>query len=164
MVGGFDARPAPPKPDVPLVRVTVKPLPPPPPPVEEVEELGPAPVAVKPVPVDPQPLPPVKPHRQKPPPVAVASKDPAPREEAAVPAGEGRLRIGTLPASAVGHIVVGRDDWGPAPVDRKVSSGHYVVSVKMENGKKSVAWKGPVLPDRTTLLVYDIDKEAWQVK
>ena len=60
--------------------------------------------------------------------------------------------------------MVGRDDWGAAPVDRKVSSGHYVVSVRLENGKKSVAWKGPVMPDRTTMLVYDINTERWQLK
>ena len=81
-----------------------------------------------------------------------------------VPAGEGRLRIGTLPASAVSHVLVGRDDWGPAPVDRKVPSGHYVVTVRIGEGKKAAPWKGPVLPDRTTMLVYDIDGERWQVK
>ena len=125
---------------------------------EELEPLNPAPAPL-PVAVKPRP---------RPAPLAVAPKDhpkPAPAvEEEQVPAGEGRLRIGTLPASVVSRIVVGRDDWGPAPVDRKVSSGHYIVSVKMENGKKTAVWKGPVMPDRTTMLVYDIDNGRWQVK
>ena len=62
------------------------------------------------------------------------------------------------------RIVVGRDDWGPAPVDRKIPSGHYVVTVRIADGKKSAVWKGAVLPDRTTMLFYDIDTERWQVR
>jgi hypothetical protein len=101
--------------------------------------------------------------------VAVAPREaarPAPTEDDAqpVPVGEGRLRIGTLPANAVSHVLVGHDDWGPAPVDRKVRSGHYVVTVRIGEGKKATPWKGPVMPDRTTMLVYDIDGERWQVK
>ncbi len=171
-MGGFDT-PAPPK-AVPIPPPVVRVVPPPTPPAPvmrvepDIESPDTAPVVVKVAPAE-RPERPERPkHKPKPPAVAVAPKEPpkaAPAaDEAPVPAGEGRLRIGTLPASAVGRIVVGREDWGPGPVDRKVTSGHYAVSVKLENGKKSIVWKGPVMPDRTTLLVYDVEKESWSAK
>jgi len=126
---------------------------------------------VKVIPAEPAPVKPApERHKPKPAPIAAAPKEhpkpaPPPEDEPVqVPAGEGRLRIGTIPASVVSRIVVGRDDWGPGPVDRKVSSGTYAVSVRMENGKKSAVWRGAVMPDRTTMLVYDIGNERWQVK
>ena len=166
LLGGFSAAPTP--------------KPRPAPPIAHVEVLPTEPVVAAVVPsskpeAEPDELPDIEPiapvvkpqveHRQKPKLPPVAKPTPVPTEDSAqVPAGEGRLRIGTIPASVVSRILVGRDDWGPGPVDRKVSSGHYVVSVRMENGKKSASWKGPVMPDRTTMLVYDIDNERWQVK
>ncbi len=175
VLGGFRATPTAVRP---MASVGLTPPPPRPRPVEIEPKARPVVAAIEPeepAKVDafvPEPV--VKPtlerHRPKATPAAVAAKEhprpvSAPEEEAvAVPSGEGRLRIGTLPASVVSRIIVGRDDWGPGPVDRKVSSGNYVVSVRMENGKKTVTWKGPVMPDRTTMLVYDIDNERWQVK
>lgn len=181
LLGGFRSSTPDPKPAPPVV-VSVRPKPKPPvvvapepkPPERDIEiEMENLQPLVRVTPVErPTPVPP-KPigekHKPKVPLVAAVQKEhpkPAPVDDdpVQVPAGEGRLRIGTLPASVVSRIVVGREDWGPGPVDRKVSSGNYVVSVKMENGKKSAVWKGPVMPDRTTMLVYDIDNERWQVK
>ncbi len=175
VMGGVKSSPKPAPAEAIGVAVRPKPKPPPvaPPEPEELQNLEHAaavPAGVKPTPVVPPARPPTERHPPKPKAPVVAGprehvKAPPPEDEPVqVPAGEGRLRIGTIPASVVSRILVGRDDWGPGPVDRKVTSGHYVVSVKMENGKRSAVWKGPVMPDRTTMLVYDIDNERWQVK
>jgi eukaryotic-like serine/threonine-protein kinase len=172
-LGGFEgppkADPVEISPTVPTV--VVRPKPKPEPENEDLQKLEPTvePTPVKVAVVEPVVVVKPPPDRPKPKPVVVVPKEhpkpPAVEDDTTqVPAGEGRLRIATMPASVVSKIMVGRDDWGAAPVDRKVSSGHYVVSVKLENGKKSVAWKGPVMPDRTTMLVYDINTERWQLK
>ncbi len=84
--------------------------------------------------------------------------------EPAIPAGQGKLRIGATDADAVAGILVGKEDWGSPPVDRRVSSGTYTVVLKLADGRKSSSWKGPVMPDRTTVLVYDVATEKWSVK
>jgi outer membrane biosynthesis protein TonB len=111
----------------------------------------------------PQVKPAAQPH-EKPKPRPKETAHSATEQAAPVVGGEGRLRIGTMPASAVTRILVGSDDWGPAPVDRKIPSGQYVVTVRTPDGKKSSAWKGPVMPDHTTVLFYDLETARWQLK
>jgi hypothetical protein len=93
-------------------------------------------------------------------------RHPKPVEQAPVaeviPAGKGTLRINVQPASLASRAVVGRDDWGPTPVNKRVDSGQYVVSVRLPDGKKSPEWKGPVMPDVTTVLIYDASTGHWQ--
>jgi len=149
-------------PSEPVVAVRVKPIPKPTPVVvEPSDELG---ALAK---VELMPLPksrPERPHRPKPLPVVVAAKEAAVEEPAPIPAGEGRLRIATLPASVPCRILVGREDWGPGPLDRKLPSGNYAVTVKLESGKKSAVWKVAVLPNRTSALLYDINADRWEPK
>src|SRR6185436_8556909 len=71
--------------------------------------------------VEPLPVPlkaPVKPVRR---PKHVEAAPPA----EAIPAGRGTLRINVQPASLASRAVVGRDDWGPTPVNKRVDSGQY---------------------------------------
>lgn len=139
------------------------------PPEVVVEDAGaPEVAAVEPEHVaKPRPRPP----RPKPPrPDAVAARVPErerekpPEEPAAIPAGQGKLRIGATDTDAIAGIFVGAEDWGTPPVDRRVSSGLYVVVVKLSNGQRSSAWKGPVYPDKTTVLVYDVANARWSAK
>lgn len=62
------------------------------------------------------------------------------------------------------QVLVGPDDWGLAPVDRKVSSGRYSVSLKLPDGRRSVPWKGAVMPDRITALIYDVENQRWSAR
>jgi hypothetical protein len=138
---------------VPPLSAVVEPPPPP----------APAPVPKplpKPVPVRLAPDEPVRPAR----PVHAERPEPKPPpEEAApvIPAGEGKLRISATNPSAVTAVLVGGEDWGSPPVNKKVSSGLYVVTVKLADGKRSVPWKGAVQPDKTTALVYDVTGGKW---
>jgi hypothetical protein len=79
-----------------------------------------------------------------------------------IPPGQGQLRISTSPASVATRVTVGRNDWGPAPVNQRIASGRYAVTVLLPNGKKSPEWVGNVMPDVTTVIVYDIDSGKWQ--
>ncbi len=167
-LGGPVARlspPAPPPPPSPRPLVV--------PPLEQVVEAPPAPApepAPSPAPVRPskpltRPVPvrlapdePIRhPRAVKPEPKATVPEEPAP----VIPAGEGKLRISATDPSAVASILVGGEDWGSPPVNKKVSSGLYVVTLKLADGKRSLPWKGPVQPDRTTALVYDVGSGKW---
>ena len=86
---------------------------------------------------------------------------PAPEPET-VPAGEGKLRISTEPQDVVSRVLVDRVEWGMAPQSRPVKSGRYSVSVKLPDGRRSPEWKGPVMPETTTVLIYDIAGGRWQ--
>jgi tRNA A-37 threonylcarbamoyl transferase component Bud32 len=145
-------------PAVPIARPEPAPppvAPSPPPPVEpdpdSEPDIEPLPVSVG---VTPSPRP--RPIRR------VVKEPPGPVAESAIPQGEGQLRINIQPANVVTRVVVGRDDWGPAPVNKRVASGRYVVSVKLPDGKKSPEWRGPVMPDMTTVLIYDTETGRWQ--
>ncbi len=95
----------------------------------------------------PAPRPPPPPRADKPPPV-----------EAAIPTGEGKLRINATAPSA--RIVVGAEDWGEPPVNRKVSSGWYRVTVQLPDGSSASSRAG-VWPDQTTTLVFDAATQRW---
>jgi hypothetical protein len=47
-------------------------------------------------------------------------------------------------------------------VNQRIASGRYVVSVLLPGGKRSPDWVGTVMPDATTVLIYDIDTGKWQ--
>ncbi len=114
-----------------------------------------------------EPKPPPAPHRPRPAPVAAAAakekerEREKPAEEEAIPAGEGRLRITANPPSVNAKVQVGPDDWGLAPVDRKLASGRYVVSLKLADGRRAPPWKVSVMPDRITALIYDVESQRW---
>ena len=65
--------------------------------------------------------------------------------------GIGKLRVGAVPE---GVVSVGGKTWGQAPVNRKVASGQYRVSVVGARGKKGVCL-ATVTPDKTTIVIYD---------
>jgi len=92
----------------------------------------------------------------------VDKADPAPPAPEAIPPGQGQLRINVMPANVASRVTVGRNDWGPAPVNQRIASGRYVVTVVLPGGKKSPEWVGTVMPDATTTIVYDIDSGKWQ--
>jgi len=122
---------------------------------------------VKPAQPKPKPKPPRPEVVAKVPEKAKPEKPEKPPEEAApaaIPAGQGKLRIGATDTDAIAGIFVGAEDWGTPPVDRRVSSGQYVVTVKLSNGQRSTAWKGPVYPDKTTVLMYDVANSRWSAK
>ena len=90
------------------------------------------------------------PHRVRAPskPVGVEARPPV-----EIPRGEGRLRVGSVPE---GVVKIGRESWGPTPVDRKVSSGQYQVNLTSPDGKKGQC-PATVLPDKITILIYDFE-------
>lgn len=93
----------------------------------------------------------------KPPPEKVEKPAPPPKEDA-IPPGEGKLRINVASSSA--KILVGAEDWGEPPVNRKVSSGWYRVTVKLPDGSSSSS-KASVWPDQTTTMVFDAASQRW---
>ncbi len=147
-----------------------------------VAVVKPAPPEVKPPDPEPAPLPTdepdvlpdepvaVEPHAAKPAPkrhpkAAAPKSEKAEKAEAApeaIPAGQGQLRINVMPANIASRVTVGRNDWGPAPVNQRIASGRYVVTVVLPGGKKSPEWVGNVMPDATTTIVFDIDSGKWQ--
>jgi serine/threonine-protein kinase len=153
--------PAPPPAPAPIAKPEPSPpAPPKPAPAPEPESAPapPSPVVEQPPPA-PQPEPAPKPSA---PPHAVHHAKALEPAGETIPEGEGQLRINIQPANVVSRVVVGHDDWGPAPVNKKVASGRYVVSVKLADGKKSPEWRGPVMPDVTTVLIYDTETGRWQ--
>ncbi|MEW5743711.1 MAG: serine/threonine-protein kinase [Myxococcota bacterium] len=127
-----------------LVKVDVPKEPPKPPPTpvkEPVKVKAPKTVAV----VKPPPV-------EKPPP-----SPPAPKEEA-IPPGEGKLRINVSAPSA--KILVGNEDWGEPPVNRRVNSGVYRVTVKLPDGSSSTS-RASVWPDQTTTVMFDASSQKW---
>jgi serine/threonine-protein kinase len=106
---------------------------------------------------------PARPRHPPPKPVPVAVRpepEPVPRES--IPPGQGQLRISTSPANVASRVTVDRTDWGPAPVNQRIASGRYVVTVQLPGGKRSPDWVGTVMPDATTVLIYDIESGKWQ--
>lgn len=108
-----------------------------------------------------------EPVRPRPPkPVAVAKAPPAEKtpppppaaKEEAIPPGEGKLRINVSGPSA--KILVGNEDWGEPPVNRKVNSGVYRVTVKLPDGSTSSS-RASVWPDQTTTVMFDASSQKW---
>lgn len=94
----------------------------------------------------------------KPPPEKVVERPPPPPKEDAIPPGEGKLRISVSGPTAT--ILVGSENWGEPPVNRKVNSGVYRVTVKLPDGSSSSS-KASVWPDQTTSLMFDSTSQKW---
>ncbi|MEN9800296.1 MAG: hypothetical protein RL653_3993 [Pseudomonadota bacterium] len=119
----------------------------------------PAPVAVAPpaAPVEPKPEPKQEPRPEgvkpepKPAPVVVA---PAVAKEEAIPAGKGKLRIGSNP-DGLKVKVAGFE--GSTPLQFELASGRYTVEFTAPDGSKGECKNVKVLPDATAKLKYDAD-------
>ena len=142
-----------------------KPVEPPKPKPEPIEvEIIPDTAAV--VTQDPAPTPT---HRPRPPRPVVVAVAPAPvpppkveETEQQIPAGEGTLRVGALPASAALTVVVDGKPWGTPPQSNKVPSRHYQVEIRGANNKRLISSRVAVQPNATTKLIYDVDSGGWQ--
>jgi hypothetical protein len=145
----------------------LKPEPPPLPVVTQTDGEEMVKVALPTEPVKPPPEPKPSPVKPKPP-KAVAVAKPLPVEkppatpsatkEEAIPPGEGKLRINVSAPSA--KILVGNEDWGEPPVNRKVNSGVYRVTVKLPDGSSSTS-RASVWPDQTTTMMFDASSQKW---
>lgn len=92
----------------------------------------------------------------------VEKNDPPPQvvKDEAIPEGTGKLVISVGDNTARHIITVQGEEWGTPPMNRKVASGMYRVSVKLENGTVS-NFKAAVLPDKTTVLTLDPGSMRW---
>lgn len=95
-----------------------------------------------------------------PPPVPVPKSE----EDEAIPNGEGRLRIAIKPQSKKNSVSVAGNAWGEAPLDRKLPSGRYTVTVTLSDSGKRVERKVAVLPDKVTALEYLVDEDRWSLR
>ena len=161
----------------PAPKPAVKPAPLPTPEVEvavaepahvEQHPTEPEPAAVvEPAPKTPSPVRPKQPRKTSPVVAAAVQPTPAPThvEEPApvqIPQGEGTLRVNSTGTTEGVTVFLNGQAKGPPPVNfPKLSSGVYTVEIKLSNGKKSRAWKGPVMPDVTTALFFDADSGSW---
>ena len=121
----------------------------------------PAPPTVPPVPA-PRPTTPRPPR----PPKDVPEKKDAPSStpapvEAAIPVGEGKLRINVSGARAT--IAVGSEDWGEPPVNHRVPAGSLKITVKLADGSSS-STRAVVLPDQTTIVTFDSATQKWSTR
>jgi len=168
-----------PKPKPPPPVVIAKPLPPP------VVKVEPPPVKVEPVEIDAgdvvvvvedRPKTPTKQPKvvkpvivaTRPPPVdkppAEKKNDPPPvAKDEPIPEGQGKLVVSVGNNTGRHVIIVQGEEWGAPPMKRKVSSGLYVVQVKLEDGTSSKT-KCTVMPDKTTELVLDPSSGKWSSK
>ena len=89
----------------------------------------------------------------------VDAPPPVPKDEP-IPEGTGKLVISVGDNTARHIITVQGEEWGTPPMNRKVASGLYKVSVKLENGT-STSFKAAVMPDKTTVLTLDPANLHW---
>lgn len=165
----------PPKVAVEIPQAAVEPVKVPPPPVEPDVTVDDEPVKIEPVAVEPAKVePPAKPVKgpktpKEPKPKLVAKAPPVekpaekiePPKEEAIPAGEGKLRV-NVSNTASAKVYVGSEDWGDPPVDKRVSSGTYRVTVKLPDGSSS-SGKAQVFPDQITTVIFDATTQKWNV-
>lgn len=122
--------------------------------VEVEVEVAPTPT---PKPKHPKPKVAARPPPEKtdtpPPPPPVVKDEP-------IPEGTGKLVISVGDNTARHIITVQGEEWGTPPMNRKVASGMYKVSVKLENGSVS-NFKAAVMPDKTTVLTLDPGSMRW---
>ena len=157
----------------PPVRIAPKPVltrvePPRDPPLLNPEPMKPPPVEQH---VDVEIVPPKPKNVPKPKGVATLVKPPVEKVEKVeapapvakdepIPEGTGKLVISVGDNTARHIITVQGEEWGTPPMNRKVASGLYKVSVKLENGS-STSIKAAVMPDKTTVLTLDPANLRW---
>ena len=146
----------------------------PPPPIDAGEET----VVVDAPPVVKQPDKPKPPRTPKTPVVAKASDKPTekpekpdkppdrppekPKDEA-IPEGTGKLLVSVGDNQGTVSVAVAGEDWGQPPIQKKVSSGYYKVSVKLADGSNA-SFKATVMPDKTTVLTLDPSSLKWSAQ
>lgn len=94
-----------------------------------------------------------KPPKNDPPPPA-----PAPKDEP-IPEGIGNLSLNIL-GTASAKLTVQGEVWDEPPVQRRVSSGVYRVSMKLGDGTQA-STKTSVMPNKTTILTLDPATLKW---
>ncbi|PZR15357.1 MAG: hypothetical protein DI536_07840 [Archangium gephyra] len=155
------------KPPVAVARVEVKP------PAPEAEDTrvidagetvvtiddAPAPKpVVTPTPKTPKPRPVVAVVRPPPEPRPIASPPPAAKDEP-IPEGEGRLSISIM-GSPSATLTVQGETWDTPPVQRRVNSGKYRVTIKLPSGGQATT-TATVMPDKKTELMLDPASLTW---
>ena len=106
-------------------------------------------------------VPPVKlPPSEKTERVVVEKVQPPPQKDEPIPEGTGKLVISVGDNKGRSVITVAGEEWGAPPINKKIASGMYRVSVKLENGTSS-SFKATVMPDRTTTLMLDPGSLQW---
>jgi eukaryotic-like serine/threonine-protein kinase len=93
-------------------------------------------------------------------PVVKVETPPPPAKDEPIPEGTGKLVISVGDNTGRHVITVQGEEWGTPPMNRKVSSGIYKVSVKLENGS-STNFKATVMPDKTTVLTLEPANLKW---
>ena len=166
-------KPLKPKPDAPVL-VTTRVDPPPQkdpvvaPPPEPVIDAGDTVVEVTPPevkkPKNPTPKTPKNPLvASNKPPDKPAEKPEKPIEkpkDEPIPEGTGKLLVSVGDNQGALSVAVAGEDWGQPPIQKKVSSGVYKVSVKLADGS-SASFKATVMPDKTTVLTLDPGSLKW---
>jgi serine/threonine-protein kinase len=91
--------------------------------------------------------------------VEVKELEPPPQ---AIPPGEGKLRV-SVAGPGRSSVIVGGDDWGEPPVNKRVNSGNFKVMVRLDDGTTS-STKAVVLPDQTTIVSFDVPSQKWTTR
>ncbi len=89
---------------------------------------------------------------------AEPEKKAEPPKEPVIPPGEGQLRIKVINAGRA-TLTVDDESWGEPPVNRKVSSGAFHLTVRADG--RSWSSKVTVLPDQTTAVTLDAETGKW---
>lgn len=103
-----------------------------------------------------------RPKNVRPPPKVEVKEPPKEPEAVVIPPGQGTLRIDVRGAGR-STIIVGTDDWGAPPVNRKINSGNFKVMVKLDDGS-SPSVRAVVMPDQTTIITYDAASQKWAIR
>jgi serine/threonine-protein kinase len=83
-----------------------------------------------------------------------------PKADEAIPEGTGKLLVSVGDNQGTVSVAVAGEDWGQPPIQKKVSSGYYKVSVKLSDGSNA-SYKATVMPDKTTVLTLDPASLKW---
>lgn len=87
-------------------------------------------------------------------------KPPVVAKDEPIPEGTGKLLVSVGGNQDRSSVAVQGEDWGQPPIQKKISSGIYKVSVKLADGS-SATFKATVMPDKTTVLTLDPSSLKW---
>ena len=119
--------------------------------IDDEPETTPKPVVRKPKPV-------VAVVRPPPEPKPISSPPPVAKDEP-IPEGEGRLSI-SITGSPAATLTVQGESWDTPPVQRRVNSGKYRVTIKLPSGGQA-STTATVMPDKKTELMLDPASLKW---